>query len=145
MTKKVAFHSEVSENLLVALKEAQAKFGYLSPALMTEVARSLAVPVNHVYGVASFYSFLNTKPLGRNVIRICRSVPCYLKKNHAIIETVEREIGIKPGETSPDSRFSFALTNCIGLCDRAPAMLVNSDVHFDLTPSKILQILQSYK
>ena len=145
MTKKVAFQNEVSENLLVALKEAQAKFGYLSPALMIELARSLDVPVNEVYGVASFYSFLNIKPLGRNMIRICRSVPCYLKKNHAIVETVEREIGIKPGETSPDSRFSFELTNCIGLCDRAPAMLVNSDFHVDLTPSKILQILQNYK
>jgi len=145
MTKKVTFHSEVSENLLVVLKEAQAKSGYLSPALMIELARSFDVPVSEVYGVASFYSFLNIKPLGRNIIRICRSVPCYLKKNHAIIETVEREIGIKPGETSPDSRFSFELTNCIGLCDRAPAMLVNSDVHVDLTPSKILQILQSYK
>ena len=145
MTKNVAFRSEVSENLLVALKAAQAKFGYLSPALMTELARSLYVPVNEVYGVASFYSFLNIKPLGRNIIRICRSVPCYLKENHAIIETVEREIGIKPGETSPDSRFSFELTNCIGLCDRAPAMLVNSDVHVDLTPSKILQILQCYR
>jgi NADH:ubiquinone oxidoreductase subunit E len=145
MTKKVTFHSEVSENLLVVLKEAQAKSGYLSPALMIELARSFDVPVNEVYGVASFYSFLNIKPLGRNIIRICRSVPCYLKKNHAIIETVEREIGIKSGETSPDSRFSFELTNCIGLCDRAPAMLVNSDVHVDLTPSKILQILQSYK
>jgi NADH-quinone oxidoreductase subunit E len=145
MTKKVTFHSEVPPNLLVVLKEAQAKFGYLSPALMIELARSLDVPVNEVYGVASFYSFLNIKPLGRNVIRICRSVPCYLKRNYAIIETVEREIGIKPGETSPDSRFSFELTNCIGLCDRAPAMLVNSDFHVDLTPSKILQILQSYK
>jgi len=145
MTKKVTFGSEVSENLLVALKEGQAKFGYLSPALMMELARSLDVPVNEVYGVASFYSFLNIKPLGRNIIRICRSVPCYLKENHAIIETVEREIGIKPGETSHDSRFSFELTNCIGLCDRAPAMLVNSDVHVDLTPSKILQILHSYK
>ena len=145
MTKKVTFHSEVSKNLLVVLKEAQAKFGYLSPALMTELARSLDVPVNEVYGVASFYSFLNIKPLGRNVIRICRSVPCYLKENHAIIETVEREIGIKPGETSPDSRFSFELTNCIGLCDKAPAMLVNRDAHVDLTPSRMLQILQSYK
>src|SRR4030042_1837787 len=145
MTKKVTFHSEVSENLLVVLKEAQAKSGYLSPALMIELARSFDVPVNEVYGVASFYSFLNIKLLGRNIIRICRSVPCYLKKNHAIIETVEREIGIKPGETSPDSRFSCALANCIGLCDRAPAMLVNGDVHVDLTPSKILRILQSYK
>ena len=145
MTTKATFSGEVSGNLLVALKEAQAKFGYLSPTLMIELARSLDVPVNEVYGVASFYSFLNTKPLGRNIIRICRSVPCYLKENHAIIETVEREIGIKPGETSPDSRFSFELTNCIGLCDRAPAMLVNSDVHVDLTPSKISQILRSYE
>src|SRR4030043_646855 len=145
MTKKVTFHSEVSASLLVVLKEAQAKSGYLSPALMIELARSLDVPVNEVYGVASFYSFLNVKPLGRNMIRICRSVPCYLKKNHAIVETVEREVGIKPGETSPDNRFSFELTNCIGLCDRAPAMLVNSDFHADLTPSKILQILQNYK
>ena len=145
MTTKATFSGEVSGNLLVALKEAQAKFGYLSSTLMIELARSLDVPVNEVYGVASFYSFLNIKPLGRNIIRICRSVPCYLKENHAIIQTVEREIGIKPGETSPDSRFSFELTDCIGLCDRAPAMLVNSDVHVDLTPSKTSQILRSYE
>jgi len=145
MTERVAFHSGVSENLLVALKEAQAKFGHLSPALMTEIAGSLDVPVNEVYGVASFYSFLSTKPLGRNVIRICRSVPCYLKRSHAIIETVEREIGIRPGETSPDGRFSLELANCIGHCDRAPAMLINGDIHVDLTPSKISQILRSYE
>jgi len=145
MTRKATLHSDVSENLLVALQQAQREFGYLPPALMAELAGSLDVPVNEVYGVASFYSFLNVRPPGRNVIRICRSVPCYLKENQAIIETVEREIGIKPGETSPDSRFSFELANCIGLCDRAPAMLVNSDFHVDLTPSKMLQVLQSYK
>jgi NADH-quinone oxidoreductase subunit E len=145
MNKRLIFRSEIPNNLLVALKEAQAKFGYLSPALMTELARALDLPVNEVYGVASFYSFLNIRPPGRNIIRICRSVPCYLKDNHAIIETVEREIGIKPGETSSDRRFSFELVNCIGLCDRAPAMLVNGDVHVDLTPSKISQILQGYE
>src|SRR4030043_2386597 len=102
MTKKVTFHSEVSGNLLLVLKEAQAKSGYLSPALMIELARSLDVPVNEVYGVASFYSFLSIKPLGRNIISICRRVPCYLKENHAVIETVEREIGIRTGEASPD-------------------------------------------
>jgi NADH:ubiquinone oxidoreductase subunit E len=145
MNKRLIFRSEIPNNLLVALKEAQAKFGYLSPALMTELGRALDLPVNEVYGVASFYSFLNIRPPGRNIIRICRSVPCYLKDNHAIIETVEREIGIKPGETGSDRRFSFELVNCIGLCDRAPAMLVNGDVHVDLTPSKISQILQDYE
>ncbi len=141
----MATQSQESENLLAALKEAQTRFGYLPQEFMVELADSLGVPVNDVYGVASFYSFLATKPLGRNVIRICKSLPCYLKNCQTIIETVEKEIGIKPGETTPDGRFSFELTNCIGLCDRAPAMLVNNDAHVDLTPQKISRILQKYK
>lgn len=112
---------------------------------MAKLADSLGMPVNEVYGVASFYSFLSTRPLGRNVIRICQSLPCYLKSCQTIIETVGREIGIKPNETTPDGRFSFELTNCIGLCDRAPAMLINNDAHVDLTPRKISRILQKYK
>ena len=112
---------------------------------MAELAESLEIPINEVYGVASFYSFLSTKPLGRNVIRICQSLPCYLKHCQTIIETVEKELGIRPGETTPDDRFSFQLTNCIGLCDQAPAMMINYDAHVDLTPEKIAQILQNYK
>ncbi len=133
------------EELLVRLKETQAKFGYVPEETMAELAEYLDMPINEVYGVASFYSFLSTRPLGRNVIRICKSLPCYLKNCQMIIETVERELGIKPGETTADGRFSFRLTNCIGLCDRAPAMMVNGDAHVDLTPEKIAKILQSYK
>ena len=145
MSKEIASRNKASENVLVALKEAQARFGYLSQELMAELAESLDVPVNDVYGVASFYSFLSPRPLGRNVIRICRSLPCYLKNSQIIIETVAREIGIQPGETTLDGRFSFELTNCIGLCDGAPAMLINSDAHVNLTPEKIAQILAKYK
>jgi len=133
------------EDLIVLLKEAQNKFGHVSDEVMAELAESLDIPINDVYGVASFYSFLSTKPLGRNVVRICKSLPCYLKHCLTIIESVEKEIGIKPGETTPDGRFSFQLTNCIGLCDRAPAMMINDDVHVDLTPEKISQILKTYK
>lgn len=133
------------EDLIELLKEAQQRFGYVPEEVMTELAQSLEIPINEVYGVASFYSFLSIKPLGRNVIRICQSLPCYLKYCQTIIETVEKELGIKPGETTPDGRFSFQLTNCIGLCDRAPAMLINHDAHVDLTPEKISQILQNYK
>jgi len=133
------------EDLLGLLREAQDKFGYVPEKVMAGLAESLEIPINEVYGVASFYSFLSTKPLGRNVIRICKSLPCYLKHCQTIIETVEKELGIKPGETTPDGRFSFQLTNCIGLCDQAPAMLINHDAHVDLTPKKISQILQNYK
>jgi NADH:ubiquinone oxidoreductase subunit E len=145
MSKGVASRDKVPQNMLVALEEAQARFGYLSPELMAELAESLDVPVNDIYGVASFYSFLSPRPLGRNVIRICKSLPCYLKNCQPVVEAIEKELGIKPGETTPDGRFSFELTNCIGLCDGAPAMLINSDAHVDLTPKKIAQILQGYK
>jgi len=145
MSKGVVAQQKWPEELLVRLKEAQNKSGCVTEELMAELADSLDIPANDVYGVASFYSFLSTRPLGRNVIRICKSLPCYLKNYQAIVETVEKELGIKPGETTSDGRFSFELTSCIGLCDRAPAMLINSDPHVDLTPDKIPQILKNYK
>ena len=145
MGEKVFSQNKVPQNLLIALKEAQIRLGYLPQELMAELAESLDVPANDVYGVATFYSFLSPRPLGRNVIRICKSLPCYLKNFQVIIDTVQKEIGIGPGQMTADGRFSMELTNCIGLCDRAPAMLINDDAHVDLTPEKISQILKSYK
>jgi NADH-quinone oxidoreductase subunit E len=131
--------------LLVLLEAAQAKSAHISHDTVTELAESLDLSIGEVYGVASFYSFLSTKPKGRNIIRICKSLPCLLKSAQTIIDSVQKAIGIKPGETTPDGRFSFELTNCIGACDKAPAMMVNNDVHGDLTPNKIAKILQAYK
>ena len=133
------------EDLLILLEEAQNKLGYLPEELMAELAKSLDMSISDVYGVATFYSFLSTKPQGRNVIRICKCLPCLLKNAQAIIESVERETGIKPGETTPDGKFSFELTNCIGACDEAPAMMLNNEVHVNLTPGKISQILKACK
>ena len=143
--EETTFHDRESENLLVLLKRAQDKFGYVPEEVITEVAQSLDISISEAYGVTTFYSFLSNKPLGRNVIRICQSLPCYLKNSEMIIKSVGDEIGIKPGETTPDGRFSFELTNCIGACDKAPAMLINNDVHVSLTPKRISQILKSYK
>jgi NADH:ubiquinone oxidoreductase subunit E len=136
---------EVERNMLVLLKEAQQKYGCIPAEHMTELAQSLDVPLSDVYGVATFYSFLATKPLGRNVIRVCKSLPCYMKDSLMIIESIAGALGIRPGETTADGRFSLELTNCIGACDVAPAMLINSDVHGNLTPDKIAEVLQQYK
>ena len=137
--------SQGKRDLLVLLERAQSRSGYLSQETVAELAESLGLSISEVYGVASFYSFLSIKPQGRNVIRICKSIPCYLKDSQTIIEGVRKAIGIKPGETTADGRFSFELTNCIGACDRAPVMMINNDVHVDLTPKKISQILKAYK
>jgi NADH-quinone oxidoreductase subunit E len=131
--------------LLKLLQAAQTSSTYLSRETIAELAESQGLSIGEVYGVASFYSFLSTRPQGRNVIRICKSLPCLLKSAQLIIESVQKELGIQPGETTPDGRFSFELTNCIGACDRAPAMMVNSDIHGDLTPKKIARILKAYK
>lgn len=133
------------KDLILRLKEAQKRFGYIPEEVIRGLADALDLPVNEVYGVVSFYSFLSTKPLGRNVIRVCKSLPCYLKSSEMIIRAVEKALGIVPGETAADGRFSLELTNCIGQCDIAPAMMVNGDAHGDLTPERIAQVLRDYK
>jgi len=143
--EKTLDQSKGQRDLLVILKEAEDKFGYLSGKCLTEIAESLGLSISEVYGVATFYSFFSTKPQGKHIIRICKSLPCFLKSNQTIIEFVKKELGIRPGETTPDGKFSFQLTNCIGACDGAPAMMINNDVFTDLNPGKISKILRSCK
>ena len=131
-------------DLLPTLKKAQDKSRYVSEKTMAKTADSLNLSISDVYGVSTFYSFLSTKPLGRNVIRVCKSVPCYLQGSPMILQSIEEAIGIKPGGVTPDKKFSLELANCIGACDQAPAMLVNQDVHGNLTPRKISRILKQY-
>jgi len=143
MEQKI-FESNHRKKLLEILKTEQRKSGFVSSEILSKIAQTLNIGVSEVYGVATFYSFLSIRPLGRNVIRICKSLPCYLKDIPMVIESVKKAIEIKPGEITADGKFSFLLTNCIGACDKAPAMLVNHDVHGNLTPDKISEVLKSY-
>ena len=133
------------EKLLNMIKSEQTQNGYVSEESMNHISQDLELPLGHVYGVTTFYSFLSTRPLGRHVIRICKSVPCFLQNGEMMAVAIEKELGINPGETTSDGRFSFELTNCIGACDQAPAMLVDDEVYGDLTPEKIGEILQSFE
>jgi len=133
-----------SEDLLALLRDEQKKAGYISEQFIERIAQSMALSIGEVYGVATFYRFLSNRPLGRNVIQVCKSLPCYLKSSQLIVDTIQVELGIAPGQTTADGRFSLQLTNCIGACDQAPAMLLNHDLHGNLTPTRILQILRTY-
>ena len=132
------------EALLAMIKEEQATSGYLSKDAMARVSDALGVTLGDVYGVTTFYSFLSTWPLGRHVIRICKSVPCCMKDAERLIEWVGKELGIGPGETTPDGRFTLTRTNCIGACDQAPAMLIGNEMYGQLTPDRISAILKSF-
>jgi NADH:ubiquinone oxidoreductase subunit E/NAD-dependent dihydropyrimidine dehydrogenase PreA subunit len=132
------------EGLLENLRAEQKKEGFVRKAVMEELADRFGAALSEVYGLTSFHSFLSIRPLGRNVIRICRSLPCFLKSGHMIVKAIEEALGICPGETTSDWKFSLQLTNCIGACDKAPAMLVNQDLHGSLTDESIFDILKSY-
>jgi len=132
-------------SLLRSLKEAQQEHGYLSGDVITHTAENLDVCLGDAYGVATFYSFLATEPRGKNVIRVCRSMPCDLKNCQSVVEMLEKELGIKPGETTDDGVFSLEFTNCIGACDKAPAMMINDRIYEELTADKIKQILAEYR
>ena len=140
----LARHKE-GGSLVTILKEVQDECAYLPQEVVIDIARSLGVSPNEVYEVATFYSFLSTEPLGENTIRICRSTPCFLKNCDIIVKTVEEELGISVGETTDDGKFSLQLVNCIGACDKAPAMMINKKTYGNLTRDKVARILSEYK
>jgi NADH:ubiquinone oxidoreductase subunit E len=131
------------DDVLVQLQAEQAKSGYVSEPFMEQLAQAAGLSLSEVYGVATFYHFLATRPQGRHMIRVCKSLPCNLKSSQLIIEAVQAKLNIAPGEATPDGKFSLQLTNCIGACDQAPAMLLNHDLHGNLTPELIGQLLDA--
>jgi NADH-quinone oxidoreductase subunit E len=138
-----ALSAEQRDRLLSWLQEEMEENNHISAAYIEQAARSFDLSVSEVYGVATFYHLLSVRPLGRYIIRVCKSIPCDLKSSQLVIETIQEKLGIAPGETTPDGRFSLQLVNCIGACDQAPAMLLNHDLHGFLTPSEIEKILEA--
>ena len=132
-------------NLLVLLERTRDVYGYIPDDAVMGLADQLGIPVVDVYAAATFYRALPLKPMGKHVVKLCKSVPCYLKHNQPVIEAVERALGIAPGQTSQDGLFSLELVNCIGACDRAPAMMIDDDVFGNLTPERVAEILAGYR
>jgi [NiFe] hydrogenase diaphorase moiety large subunit len=133
------------DSLLPVLQELQIKYGFISEFAQQEVARVLDIHPVEVYGVISFYSFLGTERKGRNIIRLCQTISCDLADKDTIVRTLERELGIKFGETTKDEKYSLEFINCMGMCDQGPAMIVNDVVYTKLTPHKVVDILKNFR
>jgi len=142
--KKTTAGGESGAGLLSKLKSEVERKDYLSRETMAGVAGQSDLPLNSVYGVASFYAYLPVFPVGKNVIKVCNCLPCEMKDVPAVVEGISREIGIGPGQTTPDGKFTLELVSCIGACDQAPAMMINDKLYGDLTAESIAGILKSY-
>ena len=132
------------ESLLPIMQAVVEREKYLSEYSMVEIAREIDIPASEVFGTATFYSFIETKPAGKFIIRVCKTITCAMKGKNQMMFAIQDMLKIKLGETTPDNRFTLLETNCLGWCHKAPAMLINNEVYTDLTPEKVREILSGY-
>ena len=123
--------------ILPALHLAQREQGYVSDEAIVHIAQLLSTSPARIEGVATFYTMYHRKPVGKYHVQICRNISCSLLGAEHLIEHVAKKLGIKPGETTPDGKFTLTKVECLGSCGTAPVMQVNDDYHENLTVAKI--------
>jgi len=141
-TKK---EKEVSELLLPRLKQIQKEKGWLSEEDLKHLSLEIGIHVTNIYEVATFYSFLTTKKKGKHIIRVCNSSSCYVNGSENILKIFEKLLGIKPGGTTEDKKFTLEKTSCIGCCDNPPSCLIDDKAYTNLNENKIKEIIKKCK
>ena len=132
-------------SLITILQEAQEIYGYLPKSVIKRVADETKTPVSTVYGVITFYAQFHLKPRGRNVIRMCQGTACHVRGGKTILNYLQEHLAIRPGETTPDLRFTLEIVACIGACGLAPVMMINGDTHGRLNLDVLPNILGKYE
>ena len=140
--KKYRGHQGV---LIPALQEIQRFYGYISRESMVAVAEGLGLPESEVFGVASFYSQFYLEPRGENMIRVCQGTACHVRGADKILAAFAESLGIEPGETTPDKKFSLERVACLGACGLAPVAMIGEKTYGRLTAEKVSEILAEYK
>jgi NADH-quinone oxidoreductase subunit E len=133
------------EELIPILQQVQQTFGYLPEPNMKKIAKFLQLPESTVFGVGTFYAQFKLVPSGRNIIRVCRGTACHVRGGARILREVEKRLGIKPGESTPDLEYSLETVACIGACALAPTMVVNNETHGQMTTKKAAEVLEQFK
>ncbi len=129
--------------LLEILGHLQRGRSYLEKETLLAVAEELDLPAAEVYGTATFYSLYSTVPRGKHIIRVCENAPCHIDGAAAVLAAVQAYLGLQVNETTEDGRFTLETTSCLGICSAAPALMIDDDVHGNLTPESAVGILKN--
>jgi NADH-quinone oxidoreductase subunit E len=128
-----------------ALKVVQKHRGWVSDENIRDIAQYLEMTPDELDGVATFYNLVFRKPVGRHVILVCDSVSCWVMGFETLMDHLKQKLGVQLGETTKDERFTLLTIPCLGTCDHAPALMIDNDLHRDLTIEKLDKILEQYK
>ena len=138
-------HRDVQESLVPLLQDVNTYFNYLPEAVFPLISDRLRVPVSSVYRVATFYNAFSLKPRGRHTISVCLGTACHVKGAANILAALERNLGVKSGETTEDMLFSLAPVRCIGCCGLAPVVTVGEEVHGHMSVKKVSGLIETYR
>lgn len=130
--------------LIPVLEEAQVALEYIPVSVQKRIATGLNLPQSRVYGVVTFYSFFTMTPRGKHTVRVCLGTACYVRGGKALTEALEKQFGIKQGETTADRMFTLESVRCLGACGLGPVVVVDEDIHGRLKPGKVKEILSQY-
>ena len=139
----LASYTGEKAELIPILQQVQQAFGYLPEDALSQVAKFVDVPECTVFGIVTFYAQFKLVPTGRNIIRVCRGTGCYVRGAPRLLDEVEKALGIKDGETTPDMEYTLETVACFGSCALAPVMVVNDRVYGRMTPDKVKKIIGS--
>ena len=129
--------------LLPVLWIAQDEFGWISKETIETVAELLDLPVAFVLGVVTFYTMYHRAPIGRTLLQVCTSLSCHLCGSGDLLRVIEKKLGIRPGETTPDGEFTLEAVECIAACDGAPAMICGEEYVLSVDERKLEEIIES--
>ncbi len=131
------------ENVLAVLQDIQKRYNYLSEDILLKISSAFNVPLSRVYSLATFYKVFSLKPKGKNIIYVCLGTACHVRGGPKIVETIERFLGIKAGETTKDGNFTLETVNCLGACALGPLVVINENYHGKMTQSKIQSVIEN--
>jgi NADH-quinone oxidoreductase subunit E len=127
---------------LAILQDIQAEYNYLPRAALEETARQLDVPISDIYRMATFFKAFSLQPRGKNVVKVCMGTACHVRGGPAILDTLEREIGVQAGNTTKDNEFTLEAVRCVGACALGPVVLVNEEPHGNMTRDAAVKLIQ---
>lgn len=131
--------------LIGILQDIQAEYNYLPKETLLHIRESLNVPLTQIYGIASFYKSFSLKPRGKYIVNVCLGTACHVRGAVRILEEMERDLGIKSGQTTKDSMFTLETVNCLGACALGPLIVVNGHYYGKMSPGKVEKVLRNYK
>lgn len=138
-------HGTAADALIPILNDVNREIGYLPGEVLVEIGHFLRVPSSRLLSVASFYRMLSTQPRGRHVVQFCESAPCHVVGGRKIWQALQEELGLEPGETSLDGKWTLLTTSCPGICGVGPVVKIDDDIYGNVEPARVPEILARYQ